>query len=171
MTKIIRFSFLLCAFAFLTSNHAIAQKYGHLNSGNLLEQLPEVKAADAELATLQKQMISKGEDMAKKLDAKIQTYVQQVQAKTLSPLKQQEQETALEAERQKILKYEQEMTQTIQQKRESLLSPILEKVNDAITAVGKENGYAMIFDISIGSILFAEETDDVMPLVKAKLGM
>lgn len=171
MTKIIKIGFLLCAFALMMTNNVIAQKYGHLNSGNLLEMLPDVKAADAELAALQKQMVSKGEGMAKALDTKIQAYVKKVEGKTLSPLQQQQEETVLEKERQSILKYEQELAQTIQQKRENLLGPILEKVNNAITAVGKENGYAMIFDVSIGSILFAEETDDVMPLVKAKLGL
>jgi outer membrane protein len=171
MTKIIKIGFLLCAFALMMTNQVIAQKYGHLNSGNLLEILPEVSAADAELAALQKQMVAKGEGMAKALDTKIQAYVKQVQEKTLSPVQQQGKETALEGERQEILKYEQELTQTIQKKREELLSPILDKVNKAITEVGKENGYSMIFDISIGSILFAEDTDDVMPLVKAKLGL
>jgi outer membrane protein len=46
---------------------------------------------------------------------------------------------------------------------------ILEKANDGIKAVAKANGYTYIFDSGAGSILFADESDDVLPLLKAYL--
>lgn len=55
-------------------------------------------------------------------------------------------------------------------KREELLKPILTKVDDAIKAVAKESGYAMIFDTSTGAMLFAADTDDVTALMKRNWG-
>ena len=57
------------------------------------------------------------------------------------------------------------------EKRQELLAPILRRVDDAIREVGKENGFQFIFDESIGAILFDGNAEDVMPLVKAKLGL
>jgi len=53
-----------------------------------------------------------------------------------------------------------------------LLKPIYEKADIAVQAVGKENGFSMIFDSgAFNVVLFAEDATDVTPLVKAKLGL
>jgi outer membrane protein len=52
-----------------------------------------------------------------------------------------------------------------------LYSPIIKKAEDAINAIAKEKGYSYIFDTSVGAVLFAQESDDVMSLVKAKLSL
>ena len=53
-----------------------------------------------------------------------------------------------------------------------LLKPIFEKADAAIKAIGKEGGFQMIFDSSTFNVLlFAEDSADIMPLVKAKLGL
>ena len=50
-----------------------------------------------------------------------------------------------------------------------LYSPIVQKAQEAIKSVAKTNGYTYIFDSGVGSILYAEESDDILPLVKAYL--
>jgi len=58
------------------------------------------------------------------------------------------------------------------QKESQLLQPIIEKADKAIKEVGKENGYTYIFDLSRGSVVyFSEVSEDVLPLVKKKLGI
>ena len=43
---------------------------------------------------------------------------------------------------------------------------------NAIKEVGKENGFTYVFDLSAGGILyFADNTEDILPLVKKKLGL
>ena len=91
---------------------------------------------------------------------------------TLPGIKIQEQQVALQKEQQEIAAYEQEVIQLISKKRDDLLKPIVDKMNAAVKAVGKENGYTMIFDTSIfNSVLYADESEDVMELVKSKLGI
>lgn len=172
MNKISQIGLFVILLMLTFATNTFAQKYGHLNSGNLLVQLPEVKKADETLAAYQQELITKGEQMAKALEGKIQKYVQEAQGGTLSPVQQQQKEGALEKERQAILAYEQEVMTKVEQKRQELLEPVIEKVNNAIQEVGKENGYSMIFDTGvINAILFVEDAADVEPLVKAKLGL
>ena len=59
----------------------------------------------------------------------------------------------------------------IQSKKEELYKPALEKANTAIQAVGKENNYTYIIDTSSSVLLYAKESENVLPLVKTKLGL
>jgi outer membrane protein len=52
-----------------------------------------------------------------------------------------------------------------------LLQPLLDKAKNAINAVARENGYTYIFDVGTGAVLFYEKGDNILPLVKAKLGL
>lgn len=160
------------AITLLSITTLTAQKYGHLNSGNLLQELPEVKAANTQLESFQQQLVSKGEEMATAFQTKLGAYLKKAEGGVLSQVQMQEQEAALSKERENIVKYEQEVIMKVKEKRQALIEPILKRVDEAIQAVGKENGYQMIFDTSqINAILFVKESDDVASLVKKKLGM
>jgi len=148
-----------------------AQKFGYINSAQLLSELPEVVSAESQLETYQKQLISSGEGMVKKLEAKIQAYSKEAQEGLLSQVQMQKKEAELGEEQQKIQAYELEVQNKILKKREELLQPIMDKVKVALENVGKEQGYTMIFDSSAGTILHANESENVMSAVKAKLGM
>lgn len=164
-------SITVLAFVFISMNIANAQNYGYVNSAQLLSELPEVKKADANLNTLQKQMQTKGQEMVQELQAKYQDLAKKEKQGELSPKQIQEKAAELQKEEQEIAKYEQEMMQNISQKREELLQPILNKINNIIQEVAKEEGYTMILDSSSGVILYAEDSDDITTKVKAKLGM
>ena len=164
---------ILVSFLFLAgTSFAQAGKYGYLNFGNVVAMMPDTKAADATLEAYQKQLVAKGEEMAKAFQTDYAKLVQDVQAQSLSPKQQAEREQALQKKQQEILAYEQEVIKKVQIRREELLKPIVEKVQKAVEDVGKENGYKMIFDTSVfNAILYVKDSDDVLPLVKAKLGL
>ncbi len=117
-----------------------AQKFGYVNSSAILAEMPEVKQAESNLEALRNQLQKKGEGMVQTLQEDFVNLQQQVQAGTLAPKQQAEEEARLQEEEQKIAKFEQEMRQKVQEKREELLAPIYEKVNNAIQDVAKENG-------------------------------
>jgi outer membrane protein len=71
----------------------------------------------------------------------------------------------------RIQQFQQSSQESIQQKRNEVLSPLLEKAQNAINEVAVDNGYTYIFDISLGTIVYGQESKDIMPLVKAKLGI
>ena len=148
----------------------MAQKYGHLNFGNLLAAMPETQAADKELDAYQKQLVAKGEKMAKDFQNEVQAYFQAAQ--NMAPVKAQEREQELQQKQQEILNYEQEVAQKVNQKRQQLLKPIIEKANNVIAQVAKEQGYVMVFDTSVfNAVLFAKDSEDIMVFVAAKLGL
>lgn len=171
MNKIIALGLVVCAF--LASTTLVnAQKYGHLNSGNLLAEMPAVKAADKQMEAYQKELIAAGEKMATAFQEKLSVYMKKANAGELSQVQDQQEQAKLQQEQQKIAKYEQEIVAKMQEKRQELLAPILQKVDAAIKAIGEEQGYAMIFDTSvINAVLFAKDSDDITAVVKTKLGM
>ena len=57
-----------------------------------------------------------------------------------------------------------------QEREKALLTPIIDRAKEAIRDVAKENGYTYIFDSAVGVTLY-EGGDDVLPLVKKKLGL
>ncbi len=149
-----------------------AQKYGHLNFGNLIALMPETKKADEQLKVLRDSLVAKGEVMAKAFQEKYIAALQEVQEGKLSPLQQQKMQEELEREQQNLANYEQEVGQKVQARREELLKPIIDKAEKAIEDISKENGYVLVFDTSVfNAVLFAQESDDLMPLLKAKLGL
>ncbi len=171
MKKYIKYSCMAFLLVCMASN-GFAQKYGHLNSGNLLALLPATKNANSELTAYQEQLLKAHDVKVKDFRERGGKFMQEYQSGKMSAVDAQQQQAALQKEQEDLLKNEQEIVQKVQARREKLLKPILERVDKAIHAVGKERGYTMIFDTSsFNAVLFAKDSDDVMPLVKAKLGI
>lgn len=148
-----------------------AQKFGHLNSNEIIAALPEVKGADTELESYSQKLIEKGQTMMTDYEAKYKSYAEKANGGELSQLQMQQAEAALGQDQQAIQAYEVEVQNLIAQKKQEVYQPILDKVQVAIDAVGKENGYNMIFDSSSFGMIYAQESENVEALVKAKLGI
>lgn len=167
MKKIIKVLFVaLICFAAIGSVEA-QQKVGYINMAQLIDGLPSAKQAATNLQNLQ-------ERMTKELQSKEQAWQTQFEAAqkeamngTLSPQQQQQKEQYLQGEYGKLEEEAKRIQQDIGKKREDLLNPILEKIQNAIEQVAKEKGYNVILDSSNGDILFGEESENILPFVKA----
>ena len=148
-----------------------AQKFGHVNSSQLLLSMPEVKNADAQLQAFQKDLMVKGEQMVKKFETNYNAYMEKANSGELSQIQMQTKEAELTNEQQAIQKYEVEVQQKIAEKKQQIYQPILDRVQEMIKTIGKEQGYTMIFDTSMGGLLFSKESEDLMPMLKTKLGI
>ncbi|MDX1476987.1 MAG: OmpH family outer membrane protein [Saprospiraceae bacterium] len=165
-------TFFLLTFLMMGLATVSAQKFGYLNSNELLASMPDVKAADAALETYQKELVSQGQAKVKAFETNYTKYMTDVNEGLLSKIQMQEREAALGQEQQAIADFEKEVQLKVLQKREELLKPILNKVDEAIQAVGKEGGYTMIFDSGTsGAMLYAPEGENIIALIKAKLGI
>jgi len=170
MNKILKSLLFTFVFAALAVS-AQAQKFGYINSQELISQLPEVKEANSKIETLKKQLQKKGEDMVKSLQAKYADAQKRQADGLISPKQLQEESARLQQEEQALGQFEQTSQEKIFKKSEELLSPIQARINDAIKAVAADNGYTYIFDSSLGLVLYADPGTDVSTLVKAKLGL
>lgn len=166
MNKILKVGSLIAVMMFAVIS-VQAQKFGYINSQAILAEMPDVKQAEANLEALQKQLEKRLQDGLNKLQQDYITVQQKVERGELSPKQQEEEAKKLQDRQAQLQKDEQEMVQQIQKKRADELNPILEKVNNAIAEVAKENGYQFIFEQ--GALLYFEESQDVSDLVKAKL--
>ena len=160
---------LIVAILFSLSFNAEAQKFGYVNSGEILQAMPAVKQADANLEALQTQLQKKGQGMLEKLQKDYLAIQQKVERGELSPQEQQTEGQKLEKRQAEIATFEQDMIKQLEDKRTGLLKPIYDKINKAIADVAKEGGYQMIFEQ--GVLLYQDPSLDVSSKVRAKLGM
>ena len=147
-------------------------KVGHINSSNLLEMLPEADSIQKQLAQVQEmwqRILAEKETEAKtKYNALMIIIDKPSVSDSEKEIKTQEVEN-LQKQYQELQK---RANDDLQIKQEELLSPLLEKVKKTISEVAKANGYAYVMDTTEGSgIIYSDSSFDLMPLVKAKLGV
>lgn len=145
-------------------------KFGHVDSNQLLSIMPERENAKVELEKYAKQLESTLAAMQAEFERKYQDYAEK--ADSLSQFIRQTKEAELGEMQQRIQTFQQSAQQDLGQKENELLQPIITKARNAIKEVAEEGGYIYVFDIGSGSILyFSADSEDILPLVKAKLGI
>ena len=151
---------------------ANAQKFGHINSASMLQDHPKVKEADVILEGFQKSELAELQKAAAAFDTKYKAFLEEYNGGTLSQVVAETRQQELAGEQQKLQEMETTAKYKLQLKREQLLAPILEELDNAIQAYGKDNGFTMIFDTSVmGTIVFAEESQDLTAEIRAKVGL
>ncbi len=146
-----------------------APKFGHINSADLIQLMPETKKADASLAAFVKGLEGQLGGMQNDYRKRITEF--QAQEKTMIDAIKETKIKAIQDLEMQMQQSQAEGQEKIADKREALYKPILKKAEKAIKDVGKENNYDYIFDTNAGTTVYVKETHDVMPLVKKKLGL
>ncbi len=145
-------------------------KLGHINSQEILSQMPERDSIEKKINALQSQWENELVKMREEYYAKIKEF-QDKQATMPESIKQARQSEIAEIE-QRITTFNQTASADLQKKQQELFTPVIDKVKKAIDAVGAENNFLYIFDLSTQSILYqSPKSNDVTPLVKKKLGL
>jgi outer membrane protein len=144
-------------------------KFAHVNSQQLLDAMPEVAAANAKLDTLNQEYTNELKSLAQEYQGKQDAYdsLPTSTSAAIRSLKQNE----LDQMSDRIRQFQTQAQQDLQNKNDELFTPIEKKVKDAIKAVALENHYNYVFDSSNAAILYADDGDDITPLVKKKLGI
>ncbi|MCU0340047.1 MAG: OmpH family outer membrane protein [Spirosomaceae bacterium] len=150
-------------------------KIGWTNVDYVLGALPDSKKISNEMQ-IQSQQVQKA------LQEKYQDYQQKVDAfqknqATWSEIIRNDKAKQIQTLEQDIQEFQRTSQETLEKKQQQLLQPVLGKINAAIEAVGKENGYTYILNMDAGAnttpiILFAgSEELNVSNLVLKKLGV
>ncbi|MBP5642303.1 MAG: OmpH family outer membrane protein [Paludibacteraceae bacterium] len=147
---------------------AAAQTFGHVNTSELFQQMPEVAQVKAKMDTIQSQYEDQLASMQEEIQKKAQDY--QANAATLPDAVKQIREQELQEMQQRIQMFYQTAEQDIQKKQQELLAPIHEKMSKAIKAVGEKSHFTYIFD-SAAMVYIDPTATDVMPAVKKELGI
>ena len=147
---------------------ASAQKYGHVNTTELFQLMPEVTKVKAQMDTIQSQYESQLTMMQEELQKKYQDY-QQNEATMPDAIKQMRQQELQEMQS-RIQTFYATAEQDIQKKQQELLAPVHEKLTKAIKAVGEREGYTYIFD-SAALVYISDSAVDASPAVRKELGI
>ena len=150
---------------------AFAQKFGHINSSDIIPLMTEYKEGNAEMETLQKQYQEEWEYMNKEYEKKISDYESQRETMPENIRSRREQEI-VDSET-KMRQYAQDVQVNLSKKNDELMMGIQSKLLKAIQAVGEEGAYVCIFDVAGGVVPYVSSTltVDVTEAVKAKLGI
>ena len=149
---------------------AMAQKFGHVNSQEVIQAMPEYTKAKTEIEALAQQYEADLKSMQEEMTKKLKDY--EANAKTLPDNIKQRRETELQEMDQKIRQSYQDNQQALAQAQQEKMQAITTKVIDAIKQVGQAGGYVYIMD-NAGGIPYISTTlsTDVTAQVKAKLGI
>jgi outer membrane protein len=146
-------------------------KFGHINTDELMQAMPEFDTAQVKFEKYGKELQNALELMSVELNNKNEAY--QKESKNYSEIVKQTKEQELIDMNKRIQDFQNNAQSQLQSKQAELFQPIYQKVDKAIKDVGKENGFFYVFDVAKGVLLYFDETKstNVTPLVKAKLGM
>jgi outer membrane protein len=147
-------------------------KLGHINSQELLAAMPASDSAQKKLEGIAQDHEAVLEEMSVEFNKKFENYRKAMEAGTLSDLARSSKEAELEDLQTRIQTFEQTAQQDLQKKRVELFTPVQEAALKAVNEVAEEEGFTYIFDTGMGAVVYtAPESIDILPLVKAKLGI
>jgi len=157
----------LALLSILTLSTIAQNKFGYIDSQELLMLMPERKTAETEVQEFAKSLEAQLGSMTAEYQQGVQEY--QNNEATYTDLIKQDKVAEITGLEQRIQAFQQNAQQSLQAKEQELLEPILAKARKAIEDVASEGDYTYIFDKSIGSILYAKDSENVIDLVKKKL--
>ena len=144
-------------------------KFGYLNSNELLAMMPESLSMQEELQTYAKGLESQLTAMQAEYENKVVEYQQN--ETTYTDIIKEDKIREIESIQQRVVEFQKNAQQSLSEKEAELFIPIREKAMAAIDQVAKDGSYTFIFDSGSGSFLYAAESENVLNLVKSKLGL
>jgi len=177
-----KISFLIAFFVALSgAKPAIGQgggaaiKVGHTSSTYILSQLPETKKVQTELETVKTQLEKVLQEKSKVFEEKMERY--QASGQSMSQPVRESTEADLQKLQTELRELQGKSETTFMDKQQALFKPLFEKVNKAISDVGKEQGYMYILNGDTGAVgnpilLYSGSKEtDITDLVLKKLGV
>jgi len=147
-----------------------AQKFGHVTSELLLQAMPEYDSAQAKVEELRQHYSLEIERIQVEINKKIEEFNQS--ETTMSDLIKEAKASEIQELQMRLQNYSQTAQQDLQQQSMVMIQPVMDMARSAIDEVAKENGLIYVFDLSQGNPVYtSEESLDMLPLVKAKLGV
>lgn len=155
----------------LSASSLFAQKFGRVNTQEIIMAMPETK----EMQTTMEAYIKDLQDQMEALNVEFNNKLQDFQknfntySDAIRDMKQKE----LQGLTSRREEFEQIAQQESQKKQNELLAPIIEKAKNAIDKISLAGGYLAVFDTSTGSLAYYDEAalTDIAPEVKKELGI
>ena len=162
--------FILCAICALCGLTASAQKFGHVNTQEIIQAMPEYTKAKSEIEALTAQYEADLKSMQDELQKKGQAF--EKESATLPDNIKQRREQELNDLYQRIQQTYSDNQQALNKAQQEKMQAITTKVLDAIKAIGQEGGYIYVMETGAGiPYISTTLSTDLTAQVKTKLGL
>ena len=150
-------------------------KIGYIDSNEIMSNFEEVRQVQVDLEKEQRRLENEMKDLMTRLDSLNQDFERQ--RLLMSDTRRREKENELSKLEENIQKFQMEKfgpEGEIYRKQNTLLNPVLAKIDAAIQKVGSEQSYDFILDAMSGALLYALDshnlTEDVLDVLSTATG-
>jgi outer membrane protein len=168
MKKIVTIALVVASLVMVSHTTKAQGKIAFVSMQELVAAMPESKKADTALNDYQSALAQNFDDMKREYyeqDSLLNSKDTVKYTKAQLELKKKNMSDMLI----KLQGWQQQAQQMYQQKYQELLSPIQKKAVATVEVVAKENGYTFVFTKE--ALLVSPPAEDLLPLVKKKLGL
>jgi outer membrane protein len=168
--------FAICSFALMLGSSAMAQvKIGYTNVEAVLANMPDSKLVEKQLETYQKKLSANLKIKDDYVKQKYQEYLDLRERGTMTPEEQQRREAELLKLDEEVQKLAADAEYDLMAKQQELMEPILEKLQNAINAVAKAQGFTYVLNqttsAGVSTILYGPEENDITEAVFKQMGI
>lgn len=146
-------------------------KFGVVNTEALINLLPETAQVNQEIKTLSDRYESEIQKRTEEYQTKLNEFL--TQKDSLPSIIQDAREQEIGRIQQQVYELRRFALDDLQQQQKEKMSPIIDRVQQAIATVGDREGFIYIIDQQQGGLVYYSpfRCIDVMPMVKAELGI
>jgi outer membrane protein len=156
------------AFSFgLLTNVNAQSKIAHINTQEFIESMPAYQDAMKQIKQVEQTYQAEIDDLLKEAQSKNERYKAEASTKTDEENQMRMQE--LNEMQNSIMEYNQTATKDVQNKREELMRPVLEKARTIIQKTAREKGFDYVLDSTLGSGVLLADGYDLLDDAKAAL--
>lgn len=158
----------ICMLAF--SGNAMAQKnvkLGHINSQELMQIMPGRDSVQTILQNEVTELETTLKQMQAEAEKRYNDYVANQAGWT--ELIRQTKQREIQDMSARIQEFQENAQKQLTDREAELTKPIIDRAKKAIEDVAREGGYTYIFDGA--GLLYCNDSEDIMPAVKKKLGI
>ena len=149
---------------------AFAQpKFAHVNLNELVQLMPEMDEARTAMDASSKEANETYMAMVEEFNSKAQAYQQK--ASSWTPAIRESKEKELNEIQGRIQEFQESIQAELQQQQQQLMAPIYKKASDTVNAIAKEAGYIFVFEVSQLIYVDAQQSTDITPQAREKLGI
>jgi outer membrane protein len=171
MKKFLGFVLVVVISGFTSLYAQKAVKLGHLDFAALYQIMPGMDSAQKKYQDYGKTLKLQLDAMQNEYDSKVNDY--QATSATMDDLIKKNKEKEILDLQERIQAFQASAQESLQKKEQELTQPIIDKARQAVKDVAKENAFTYILNTAeaLGVVLYFDSGDDIMPLVKKKLGL
>ena len=149
----------------------LAQKFGYVNSTEIVQVMPEFAKAQKKIQDLEKMYTDDFNALRTELEKKGTEFEKLQKDSVPENILKRRYEELLQME-QRLQQYGQEVRTNLAKAEQEEMMNIQTKLRDALDAVGRDGGYTCIFDLN-GGMPYVSKTlcEDVTMKVRTKLGI